>query len=100
MYNIVRVCEQQRRANLSEHKQIITGGNDPTISTPIKYSEYIHHTKPKTVYVSTAAERLAARGITFQAVFSPILVSLQFTNLKTFNMPREKVFSRIIVSHN
>jgi len=61
----------------------------------MRYSQYVQNAKPKTVYVSgSAAAGLDSQGITFQSYFSPVLVSLQFTNLKQFNMPREKVFSR------
>ena len=60
----------------------------------MQYSQYIRNSKPKTVYTSNAGARLTQQGITFQSKFNPVLVSLQFTNLKQFNMPREKVFSR------
>jgi hypothetical protein len=98
MYNIVRACEQKRIADQSQYKKIVTGGNDPSITQASKFSHYVNHSKPKTEYVNKELGplgRLATEGITFTQTFSPILVSLQFTNLKTFNMPREKVFSRI-----
>jgi hypothetical protein len=98
MYDIVRTCEQQRIANMSHYSKNVTGGNDPSITKPVRYRQYIQNAKPRTHYVSgNAASGLASQGITFTSVFSPILVSLQFTNLKEFNMPREKVFSRINV---
>lgn len=77
------------------YSNITTAGNDPNITRASRYTQYIQTAKPKTVYVTSASSGLAAKGITFQAYSSPILVSLQFTNLKSFNMPREKIFSRI-----
>jgi hypothetical protein len=93
MYDIVKVCEQRR---VEKPFIKVTSGNDPTISTAMRYSTYIENTTPKTQYVSSAGARLASQGITFVPILSPILVSLQFTNLKQFNMPRLKVFSRVI----
>jgi hypothetical protein len=99
MYNIVRACEQKRMADQSQYNKVVTGGNNPTITQAMRFSQYVNNAKPKTEYVNKELGplgRLATEGITFQSYFSPILVSLQFTNLKTFNMPREKVFSRIV----
>ena len=94
-YNINQICQQQQceKAQIN-YNSLITGGNDPSITKAMRYSQYIRNSKPKTIYNSDAAARLAQQGITFRPFFSPILVSLQFTNLKEFNMPREKVFSR------
>jgi len=77
------------------YSNITTSGNDPNITKASRYTQYVQTAKPKTVYVTSATTGLAAKGITFQAYSSPILVSLQFTNLKDFSMPREKIFSRI-----
>ena len=100
MFDIVRSCElqkQQKQQNLCgpvNYSKLVTGGNDPSISKAMRYSQYVQNAKPHTEYATSAAERLAAQGITFNPYRSPILVSLQFTNLKLFNMPREKTFSR------
>jgi len=97
MVDITRACAMQHQQNMCapvNYNHLTTAGNDPSISTAMKYSQYVRNTKPHTVYASNAAARLAQQGITFRAYYSPILVSLQFTNLKEFNMPREKVFSR------
>jgi hypothetical protein len=99
MFDIVRTCELQKQQQLlcgpANYSKVVTGGNDPSITKAMRYSQYVQNSKPRTQYVSSAEARLAAQGITFRAYLKPILVSLQFTNLKTFNMPREKVFSRI-----
>jgi len=97
MYDIVKVCEQQRLANTIHHSRFVSGGNDPTITKPHRYTTYIQTAKPRTFYVSSATAGLASDGITFESYFSPVLVALQFTNLKEFNMPRLKIFSRINV---
>jgi hypothetical protein len=97
MYDIVKVCEQQRCANSIHHSNLVTAGNDPSITKPHRYSTYIQTAKPRTKYVTSAKASLVSEGITFNSYFSPVLVSLQFTNLKEFNMPRLKIFSRINV---
>ena len=94
MFDIVKKCHENKCAPVN-YSKVVTSGNDPTITKSMRYSQYISTAKPKTTYASdTAATGLAARGLTFQANFSPLLISLQFTNLKDFSMPREKVFSR------
>jgi len=102
----MRVCNQPPNTEYDYQKnvtcnhvgynKIVTGGNDPSISKAMQYSQYIKNSKPKTIYNSTAAQSLAAQGITYNPYFSPILVSLQFTNLKQFNLPRLQVFSKSI----
>jgi phospholipase/lecithinase/hemolysin len=97
MFDITRACELQNQQNSCapvNYNKVVTGGNDPSITKAMRYSQYVRNSKPRTEYSSDAAARLAQQGITFKSFFSPILVSLQFTNLKEFNMPREKVFSR------
>jgi hypothetical protein len=97
MFDIARACSLQHHNNSCapvNYNKLVTSGNNPTITKAMRYSQYVKSAKPKTQYSSDAAARLARQGITFKAYFSPILVSLQFTNLKQFNMPREKVFSR------
>jgi hypothetical protein len=97
MFDIAKSCELQRQQNICapvNYSKIVTSGNDPSITKAMQYSQYVRNAKPKTTYVSDAGARLAQQGITFRSFFTPILVSLQFTNLKEFNMPREKVFSR------
>ena len=97
MFDITRACELQKQQNTCapvNYNKMVTSGNDPSITKAMRYSQYVKNASPKTVYTSDAAARLAQQGITFKSYFSPILVSLQFTNLKEFNMPREKVFSR------
>uniref|UniRef100_A0A6C0JEM0 Uncharacterized protein n=1 Tax=viral metagenome TaxID=1070528 RepID=A0A6C0JEM0_9ZZZZ len=94
LFDIQRSCVQQRNAAVANHKTIKNStGNDATITRAMRYSQYVNNSKPRTEYKSTAAERLAAQGITYQSYFSPILVSLRFTNLREFNMPRLKIFS-------
>ena len=97
MNNIMNTCAIQKQCGPVNYSKVVTGGNDPLITKRLRYSQYIHNTMPRTVYNSTAAERLAAQGITYKSYFSPVLVSLEFTNLKQFNLPREKVFSRTTV---
>jgi len=97
MFDITRACQLQNQQNSCapvNYNKLVTSGNDPSITKAMRYSQYIRNATPKTEYASDAAARLAQRGITFKITYSPILVSLQFTNLKEFNMPREKVFSR------
>jgi len=103
---MMRVCNQKPNTNYNYkgnttcnnigYNKIVTGGNDPTISKAMKYSQYVQNSKPKTIYNSTAAQSLAAQGITYNPYFSPILVSLQFTNLKQFNLSRLQVFSKSV----
>lgn len=97
MFDITRACALQKEQNACapvNYNKLVTSGNDPNITKAMQYSQYIRNSRPKTQYSSDAGAKLAQQGITFKAFFSPILVSLQFTNLKEFNMPREKVFSR------
>ena len=97
MFDITKACALQHEQNMCapvNYSKFATGGNDPSITKAMQYSQYVRNSKPRTQYTSDAAARLAQQGITFKAFYSPILVSLQFTNLKEFNMPREKVFSR------
>jgi hypothetical protein len=97
MFDITRACALQHEKNMCapvNYNKVVTNGNDPSITKAMQYSQYVRNSKPKTQYTSDAAARLAQQGITFKSFFSPVLVSLQFTNLKEFNMPREKVFSR------
>jgi len=94
LFDIQRSCVQQRDAEVAADKNVKnTTGNDARITRSMRYSQYVNKAKPKTVYESTAGARLAARGITSEPLKSLVLVSLKFTNLKEFNMPREKVFS-------
>jgi len=101
MFDIVKSCELQKQCeknHFNKNNKMNTSGNDPTITQAMRYSQYVQHAKPKTIYVTSAAKKLAAQGITYDPYFYPVLVSLQFTNLKLFNMPREKVFSRTKLS--
>ena len=97
MFDITRACALQKQQNTCapvNYNKMVTGGNDPSITKAMQYSQYVKNASPKTVYTSNAGARLTQQGITFQSKFNPVLVSLQFTNMKQFNMPREKVFSR------
>ena len=94
MFDIVKTCELQKNCAAVNYNKVVTSGNDPSVTKAMQYSQYVRNSSPKTVYTTDAAARLAQQGLTFKPYFSPILVSLQFTNLKQFNMPREKVFSR------
>ena len=101
MFDIVKSCELQKQCgnnHFNKNNKMNTSGNDPTITQAMRYSQYVQHAKPKTIYVTSAADKLSAQGITYNPYFYPVLVSLQFTNLKLFNMPREKVFSRTQLS--
>lgn len=94
MNNIDEICRQQNCTNI-QYNKLVTSGNDPSITKAMRYSQYVQNANPKRVYVSgSASSGLAAGGITFHSYFSPVLVSLQFTNLKDFNMSRYKTFSR------
>jgi hypothetical protein len=95
MFDIVKSCHDKKLCAPVNYSKLETGGNNPNFTMATIYTNYVRRAHPKKVFVSGDANTgLAAKGITFHSEFSTILVSLQFTNLKQFNMPRLKVFSR------
>jgi hypothetical protein len=95
MFDIVKSCHDKKLCAPVNYSKLETGGNNPNFTMANRYANYIRRATGKKIFVSGDANTgLAAKGITFRFDYSPILVSLQFTNLKQFNMPRLKVFSR------
>jgi hypothetical protein len=97
MFDIIKTCELQKCHQKKIHKNMETSTNNPNMTKAMQYSQYLRTATPRTHYVTSATAGLASEGITFVSLYKPILVSLRFTNLKEFNMPRLKTFSRINV---
>lgn len=47
LFDIGKFCEN--KCQPAGYNQVITGGNDPTKSTNMRFSEYIRSVKPRTV---------------------------------------------------
>jgi hypothetical protein len=97
MFDIVKSCHDKKLCAPVNYSKLETGGNNPNFTMATRYSSYVRRATGKKIFVSGDANSgLIAKGITFPTAINPVLVSLQFTNLKEFNMPRLKVFSRTI----
>jgi len=49
MYDIVKVCKTKKECAEVEYLKVATGGNDPSISRAMRYSQYMQTQKPHTV---------------------------------------------------
>ena len=47
MFSIIKFCQEKECQRQIEYKQLKTGGNDPSISNKMRYSQYVQHTKPR-----------------------------------------------------
>lgn len=52
MFDIVRYCQQKECERQIRYKQMATGGNDPTITNKIRYSQYVKNAKPRQTQVT------------------------------------------------
>lgn len=48
-FSITKFC--QNKCQPTAYKKVATAGNDPTISTKMRYSQYIRSVKPRTVTI-------------------------------------------------
>ena len=49
MFDIVKFCENKKNCATVQYSKVVTGGNDPSMSTKMKYSQYVNKAKPKMV---------------------------------------------------
>lgn len=52
MFDIVRYCQQKECERQIRYKQMATGGNDPTITNKMRYSQYVKNAKPRQTQVT------------------------------------------------
>jgi hypothetical protein len=46
MFNIIKYCQQKQQCNCVTNNKLATSFNDPTLSTRMRYAQYIRTTKP------------------------------------------------------
>lgn len=49
MYDIVKICKTKKECAEVEYLKVATGGNDPTISKAMRYSQYVQTQTPQIV---------------------------------------------------
>ena len=54
MFDITKACELQNSCTPVNYNKVVTGGNDPSITNAMRYSQYVRNSKPRTVYSSDA----------------------------------------------
>jgi hypothetical protein len=85
-----KICDKSTQAN---YLKVVTGGNDPSISKRMQYSQYVRNASPKTIFTTNNQAMLEAKGLVFAPTHKTISsLSLTFNANTNKNISNKKIF--------